>query len=187
MRDERVTRCLAPEGGQAACPFLASLPHPAFHAAVSKCLRCGAELPPHGDCTACEPGTAPGRPPPEILSREIPLDRRQTPAPVPPRATPVPFRLDPPRPSRPLPPRPPPPRPDRPPHPPPRAGRRRPPPRPPPRGHPPPPPAPRRRPPRAGPPPPPHRPLCRRLPGSPPPGPRPPRGPGLRGEAPRPP
>src|SRR6516165_109018 len=103
-RDERVTRCLAPEerpeerprADRLLCPFLASLPHPAFHAAVSKCLRCGAELPPHGDCTACEPGALPARPPPEILSRELPLDRRQTPPATPPRATPEPFRLDPP-------------------------------------------------------------------------------------------
>src|SRR5262245_43205237 len=104
MRDERVTRCLAPEGGQAACPFLASPFHPAFHAAVSKCLRCGAELPPQGDCTSCEPGALPARPPPEILSREIPLDRRDAPAAaIPPRATPLPFKLEPPATTGPIP------------------------------------------------------------------------------------
>src|SRR4030095_6222562 len=91
------------QSGHAGFPFLASPPHPAFHAAVSKCLRCGAELPPHGDCTACEPGMQPERPPPEILSRELPLDRRQPPAPQPPKLTPEPFKLDPPTASGPIP------------------------------------------------------------------------------------
>ncbi len=43
---------------------------------VSKCLKCGAELPLLGDCPACAGEVkAPPRPP-ALLSRELPLDRR---------------------------------------------------------------------------------------------------------------
>src|SRR5262245_64535500 len=44
----------------------------------------------------------PERPPPEILSRELPLDRRQLPPASPPRLTPEGFRLDPPTASGPI-------------------------------------------------------------------------------------
>ncbi|MGO8968054.1 MAG: hypothetical protein ACLQDQ_00585, partial [Myxococcaceae bacterium] len=43
---------------------------------MSKCLKCGAELPAAGDCPSCAAeAKAPARPP-ALLSRELPLDRR---------------------------------------------------------------------------------------------------------------
>ncbi|RKG69040.1 hypothetical protein D7V88_40380, partial [Corallococcus terminator] len=47
---------------------------------MSKCLKCGASLPPVGDCTACAATAA--RPPtvapvPSLLDRDIHIDRRK--------------------------------------------------------------------------------------------------------------
>ncbi|RKH32362.1 hypothetical protein D7X12_37330, partial [Corallococcus sicarius] len=47
---------------------------------MSKCLKCGASLPPVGDCTACAAAAA--RPPrvasvPSLLDRDIHIDRRK--------------------------------------------------------------------------------------------------------------
>jgi uncharacterized RDD family membrane protein YckC len=70
---------------------------------LSKCLKCGAELPPVGECTACSDTVSPQASKPSLLNKDIRIDRRtpeRTPAvpsfaelaphgpPAPPRMTP---------------------------------------------------------------------------------------------------
>ncbi len=50
---------------------------------MSKCLKCGAELPPVGECPACAAAVAASKPAtpavPSLLDKDIQIDRRQTP------------------------------------------------------------------------------------------------------------
>ncbi len=61
---------------------------------MSKCLKCGASLPPVGDCPACAAAPQPALPSvPSLLDKEIRIDRRSPeraagPAPVPPGMVP---------------------------------------------------------------------------------------------------
>jgi len=42
---------------------------------VTKCLKCGAELPPQGECPQCAKGARP-QPLPGLLQKDLQLDRR---------------------------------------------------------------------------------------------------------------
>jgi uncharacterized RDD family membrane protein YckC len=61
---------------------------------LSKCLKCGAELPPVGECTACSAAASPPASAPSLLDKDIHIDRRRTPERTPAVPGPVPSFAD---------------------------------------------------------------------------------------------